>query len=209
MIWRLRVIGTLAGVALLLGACGGSGGGDNAAASTGNGGGGDDSQQTAFRDCLKEQGVELPEGAFNGPGSGQRPSIPEGERPTFPEGGRPSFPAGGKDGGGFPGISVPGVSNEKLQDAFAACRDKMPNGGGFGGGGAGGQQMQAYLSCLRDHNVSVPTTPANTDGGPPAGGAGFGNFQDDPNFAAANKTCQALLPARNGTTTTTTTAPTG
>ena len=56
---------------------------------------------TEFTDCLAEQGIEVE--AFEGPGDGSRPSIPEGgsmpERPEgdFPQdGSAPSIPADGE-----------------------------------------------------------------------------------------------------------------
>jgi hypothetical protein len=97
-----------------------------------------------------------------------------------------------------------------MQAAQTACASVRP-AGGFGGGGAGGanpqfgQAYQAYLSCLQDHGVTVPTTVAGQTGG--GGGFGRPSFdQNDPTFQAANKVCSALLPARptdDSTTTTT------
>ena len=200
MTMKLKVLGVLAASVFLLSACGGGSSDGNTAASGDGGGdsanGGD--QQAAFASCLEEQGITLPDGALERP-----EGAPGGEGFTPPaDGERPSFPTdGSRPEGGFPGISIPGVSDEKLQEAFAACREEMPNGGP--GGGGGGEALQAYTSCLRDNGVDVPeTTPGSTPGSRPESGGPFGSFEDDPNFAAANKKCAALLPTRNASTTT-------
>jgi hypothetical protein len=84
----------------------------------------------AFTDCLKAQGVEVPEG-FN-PGAG---------------------PGAGGAGGAIP----EGVDLAKLQPAIAACQDKLPAGAGIpGGGGAAGADFSAYTTCLKDYGVAVP-----------------------------------------------------
>ena len=71
--------------------------------------------------------------------------------------------------------------------------------GRFGGGfGQNSQAFQAYTSCLKDHGVTVPSGPSGASGARRTPGD-FRNLQSDPKFAAANKTCQVLLPARNGT----------
>jgi len=174
---------------LLFAACGG-GGGSSAGASTttttspaGRG-----ARNSALTACLKQHGVTLPSGGSGAPGgSGPGASGP---------------PAGGfGGGGGGPSISIPGVSQQQLQAAFSACRSKLPNGGNFGGGGANGQAFQAYFSCLRDHGVKVPTTtPGSSSSSRP--GSALGSLRNDPKFAAANKTCQALQPTFGSTTTT-------
>jgi hypothetical protein len=178
----------------LLAACGGGGAKANASSTSSTNGAGD---RSAFTSCLKDHGVTLPASGFTPPAGGGA------------NGGGP--PGGGAPGGGVPGgngnsgpqFSIPGVSNDKLQAALSACRSKLPNGGGFGGG-ANSQAFQAYTSCLRDHGVTVPTTtPGSTPTDSGAGGQ-LGALRNDPKFAAANKTCQALLPVRNGNTTTTT-----
>ncbi len=103
---------------------------------------------------------------------------PTGETPG-------SFPPGGT-----PGSLPAGVDQQKLQDAFKACGG---TGGGFPGGGQNTQAFQAYTSCLGDHGVTVTpakgSTPATFD-------------RNSAAFAAANKTCAALLPSRPSTTTT-------
>jgi hypothetical protein len=96
------------------------------------------------------------------------------------------------------------------QSAVTACRSKLP-AGGFGGrgfaGGASASQIKAYMSCLSQNGVKVPTTTTRPGG---AGGSGFRGFgaglrglRTDPHYAAANRICATLLPARGATTTTT------
>jgi hypothetical protein len=96
-----------------------------------------------------------------------------------------------------PGSLPGGANQQKFQAAIQACGGTL---GGFGGPGAGGSKaFTAYLSCLRDHGVNVPTTTT----GPAAGPGALNAVRNDPKFAAANKTCQSLLPAAGATTTTT------
>jgi hypothetical protein len=96
-----------------------------------------------------------------------------------------------------------GVTQAAYDAAQTACRDKLPTGafgGGRGGqGGAGSPAIQAYLSCLKDHGVQVPTTVA----GQPGGGGMGAIDRNSPAFQSANATCSALLPANPAGSTTT------
>jgi hypothetical protein len=182
-----------------LAACGG-GGSANASSTTTTTTAGRGFQSAAFTNCLKQHGVTLPAGGFGG----RRPDAGTGG--TGGPGGTGGTPGtGGFRGGGGPAISIPGVSASQIQTAFSACRSQLPNGGRFGGGGFGGGNpaaLQAYLSCLRDHGVTIPTT---TSGSTPARpGSELRAVRNSPNFAAANKTCQVLLPTSGSSTTTTT-----
>ena len=150
----------------------------------------------AFRSCMADHGITLPD---RGAGGGQGgPSFPQGGPPTStaPGGG------GGAGGGGGRGFrqAPPGVDQAKYDAARQACQDKLPQGG-FGGGGdpAARSARQAYRRCLADHGVQVPTTVTNNQGPPPT------INRDDPAFAAADQVCRPLLP----TTTTTPGAPQG
>jgi len=191
----MQCLAFVAGAALVLGACGGSA--DSAApnsTSTTTGGtsagGARGAQNAAFTTCLKEHGVTLPAG---GPGV---PGGNAGTPPSFPEGGPPE---GGLPTGATPG-SFPGLS-EKQQAAFDECRSKLPEGGNFNGRGGGNPQaLQAYLSCLADHGVTVPTTSSGSTAGAPGGG--LAGARNDPDFATANQTCAPLLPSAGSTTTT-------
>lgn len=168
-----RILALTAGAALVLGACGGS---SNPASSsttsptTPTSAGAGGTQNAAFTTCLKDHGVTLPAGGFRPQGGGQ----------------------------GTPG-SRPARSAAQ-QSAFAACRSKLPSGGGFGGG-ANSQAFTAYLSCLGDHGVTIPTTTSGSTAG--GRGSGLGAVRNDPKFASANKTCAPLLPTSGSTTTTT------
>jgi hypothetical protein len=129
------------------------------------------------------------------PGGG---SLPSGGAP--PSGGVPSggFPGGGS--GGTPNSLPKGVTQSQFAAAQKACASKQPSGG-FGGPGGGQGANAAYVSCLRDHGVTIPGGSSQTT----AAGATTSrpSFNpSDPKFAAANKVCQALL--QNGSTTTTT-----
>ncbi len=81
---------------------------------------------TAFVDCMKNNGVVLPDGALPGAqgANGGTPSLPEGV-----------------DAGAF-------------QKAMAACRSELPAGLGLPGG-ANGPDLSAFFTCLRDNGVTV------------------------------------------------------
>jgi len=81
----------------------------------------------SFATCLKEHGVELPQGGFGAPG-GQ--------------------PSGGQ---GTPGQLPEGVDASKFQDAMQACGGRAPQGG-FPGGGAG---SAAFTKCMKDRGIEV------------------------------------------------------
>jgi hypothetical protein len=116
-----------------------------------------------------------------------------------------------------------------LQKAQDACKDKLPAGvdpsqvfgrGGNGQGGGRLNQLQPYLTCLRDNGVPVPDVtgggPQGSTAGnippvsPPASGQGAGSGgagggggrgglfgqidQSSPQFQAANEKCKVLLP---------------
>jgi hypothetical protein len=146
-----------------------------------------------YRSCLKAHGVKL--------ATNPRPS-------TDPTGGANGSPRGGFGGGGFgSGNFVPtnlpkGVTLKKYQAAQKACASKRPAGGSGRFGQQNSAQFQAYLSCLSDHGVKVPTN-----------GGLRGLDRNDPTFQAANQICGVLLPnppgsGAGGTTTTTSAAST-
>lgn len=181
------VCAVMLGGTLLLSACGGGADatGTTAAASSSDENAASASESTdAFRECLVENGVELPETGQGGPpADGAAPAEPpeDGAAPT--------------DGAAPP-----------QDDAFAAaqeaCADLAPEGGpgGMAGGpgGMGGEEMQAYTDCLTEQGVELPerTAPSADDGAgtgtPPAGGpGGFADLDEsDPGVAA----CADLRP---------------
>lgn len=194
---RLLCLGSFViGASLTVAACGGSttppasAGGSATTTTTAAGGSG---QRHEFRECLRNQGVDLPAGFDN-----RRP----GDRTLG------SFPAGGPPGS-RPAGAPAGADAEKFQAAMQKCGGSAGGPpGGFGGGPGGGSQAPAaYFSCLADHGVKVPTPPSgSTPGSIPRGPSALDALRSDPKFAAANETCRALLPTVSSTTTTTTTA---
>jgi hypothetical protein len=140
----------------------------------------------SYRQCLTNHGV--PASATTGLFGGRRrtgtgTATPGATPPTT--GTRPTIPA-------------------QYQAAFQACQSQRPTGG-FGGGNFNSAQLAAYRNCLQLHGVTTPTTtPGQTA---PTGGFGGGQLRSNPAYAAAQKACASLLPARTGSTTTTTLAP--
>ena len=178
---RVLAIAAAAGGVFLAG-CGGGGGNGAAAATNTSVTGGADTD--AFRACLKEHGADLPDDfGRSGPGQGQPPT---GDLPPTAD-----LPPGGGPAGGQPFGNDP-----ELQEAFNACRDKA-SPGGFGGA-RNSQVFQAYTSCLRDNGVEVPDPATATSTDRPTPPASFD--RNDPDFAAANEKCQALLPTSTTTT---------
>ena len=192
----------IAGSLLLLSACGGSSSSstasDTAAAepTTSSSGaavaGGGGADLTAYRQCMSDNGVTLPDfaiGANGGPGdfpSGMPSGMPTDRPSGMPTGAPPS----GGPGGGFAGALPDGVDQETFDAAQAACASLAPQGG-FGqrrpGDGAqiDATALAAYKSCLTDHDVVV------------ADGDNWMASLDrsDKAVQAAMDTCAPLLPA--------------
>ncbi len=126
---------------------------------------------SAFRACMTKHGVKL---AQRRPGAGGPPtSGAGGDTGGGSAGGGTGGGRFGRAGGGFDPTKVPanlpkGVTAKKYLAAVKACKSKIPKGG-FGFGGANRGQFQAYLSCLRDHGVTIP------QGGSGSGGSGSGS----------------------------------
>ena len=93
--------------AVVLAACG-SPSGDGAATTTQQPEGAQPAAMQEFTDCMRDQGVDLPEPSQGGP------------------------PRGGPGGGG--GIDP---NDKDTREAFEACQDKLPAGGPGGGPGGG------------------------------------------------------------------------
>jgi hypothetical protein len=149
-----------------------------AAATTAPSAGGGAADVAAYRDCMAQNGVTLPD--FGG-GQGTPPSgMPSG-------GARPSGAPGG------PGGQLPaGVDQGAWDAARAACADLQPTGfpGGPGGPAANldASALAAYASCLSDHGVTIAS---GTDGMRQLD-------RSDPTVAAAMDTCAPLLPVPSG-----------
>jgi hypothetical protein len=152
----------------------------------------DNAANTAYRDCLSQHGVTLPN-RQGGNGGTPPDSAPPNSTPAN------STPPDSTPRGSFPG-GPNGSVDPATQAALQACASLRPQGGnGFGNRGANSQALQAYYSCLKDNGVAIPDTTA-TNGPPPS------IDRSSPAFAAANDKCQVLLPQRGaGSTTTTTT----
>jgi hypothetical protein len=209
----------VAGASIALAACGSSSGSGSASSTTASAGQGQSADRSTafkkFQDCLKDNGVTLPDrGQPPGGGQGYGYGPPAGAGGTPPTGtnvappassdGQPSTttpPAGGAPGGGF-------ANNPKFQAAMKACAKLRPQGlrGGRGGPGVGSPQQSIkaftpYLTCLKDQGLDVKVSD------------GFNALRnlkrDDPKVQAALKTCQSKIPQRpsapQGTSTTGTT----
>jgi hypothetical protein len=205
----------VAGASIALAACGSSSGGGNASSTTASAAGQSADQSTAFKkfqDCLKDNGVTVPNrgtrpgGGGYGPPAGGAGTPPTGTNAAPPTGGdgTPSTttpPSGAPGAGGF-------ANNPKFQAAMKACAKLRPQGlrGGRGGPGAGSPQQNIkaftpYLTCLKDAGLDVKLSD------------GFNALRnlkrDDPKVQAALKSCQSKIPQRpsapQGTSTTATT----
>lgn len=172
---RSAGVTALAGGLLFVAACGGGSGGTTAAAPKTSGSA---NPMAAFRQCLQQHGVTLPNNlgrrGQRGPASGQPSAPPSGQpsgQPTRRPGGPPS---------GFPSMSA------SQRQAVQACASLAPNGGRFGGG-VDQSALKAFQSCMSQHGVKV--TNSFRPGAPRTATA-------DPKAAAAFRTCRALLPGR-------------
>lgn len=118
----------------------------------------------AFRGCMAERGIELPEmgqGTGGGvPGSGQG--------------------AGAGPGRGF--AAPEGVDQAAFDAAMAECQGTMPQrGAGFG---TGSTATAAYRACLNDNGVAVGDEPGDLQA----------VDRDDPAVQEAMAVCEPLLP---------------
>jgi hypothetical protein len=215
---RLAKLGGLVAAGLALAACGGgssSPAGANTtapAASTttagGAGGAGFGAALTAFRTCMSGHGITITVPTRGRNANGGPPSTTPGE--TRPAG-------GGGFGGGFANrfaTAPAGVDAAQYATAYADCNSKLPTGTG-NGALQNNSAFQAYVSCLLDHGVKLPTTSTTVAGGTtPTTATGATSTtpttfnRNDPKVQAAMKTCRPLLPTRGtGAATTTTTVP--
>jgi hypothetical protein len=200
----------VAGASIALAACGSSSGGDSTNSAGAPAGQGQGANQSAafkkFQDCLKDNGVTLPDrGRRPGGGQGNGYGPPAGGDGTPPAGTDGTPPTGTNGtppaGGGF-------ADNPKFQAAMKACAKLRPQGlgNGRGGPGAAGSQQNIkaftpYLTCLKDQGLDIKVSD------------GFNALRnlkrDDAKVQAALKTCQSKIPQRPtapaGTATTATT----
>ena len=208
----------LAGVSLAVAACGSSGGSGSSGGATNSSttqqgaqaGGTQGAAFQKYQQCLKDNGVTLPDrgqgrpGGGNGyggppPGAGGSSAAPPSTAtpPTTTNGAPPA-------GGGFRGR----LNDPKFQKAMKACAKLRPQGarGGPGGGNGAGRPnfdikaFTPYLTCLKGKGLDVKVSDGFN--------ALRGLKQDDPKVQAAFKACQSKLPQRQrggGTSTTSTT----
>jgi hypothetical protein len=125
----------------------------------------------AYRDCMTQNGVALPDlrGGQGGPPSGFPTARPSG--------------APGDQGAGRQAFPLPsGVEQGAFDKAQQACASLRPQ---FGGPVRIDQSaLVAFTSCMADHGVTVPT-----------GQSGLRDLdRTDPTVKAAFDTCAPLLP---------------
>ena len=170
----LSIAGGLAAL-LTLTACGGDSAADAAAeATTAAAAPSGAPDITAYRDCMAENGVTLPD-------MGAPPAAMPTAAPS-------AMPSGGP--GAFPGGLPDGVDQETFDTAQAACADLAPAfgpgraGGPVGSGTVDATAMAAFQSCLSDNGVTV------AEGQDPIRDLDL----SDPDVKAAMDTCSPLLP---------------
>jgi hypothetical protein len=183
----------VAGASFALAACGSSSDGNSSSSTTTrSASSGQSGTRNAdfqkFQQCLKDNGVTLPNrgGQGGGPGPGGSNAAPPNTN-----GGQP--PQGGGYGGG-PGGFGGQSADPKTQRAMQACAKYRPKGNFRGGGNGNGAPRQniraftAYLTCLKDQGLDVKVSD------------GFNALrnlkQSDPKVQAALKSCQSKLPQR-------------
>lgn len=151
----------------------------------------------AYRDCLSQHGVSLPprgNGGNGNGGNGGNSNGAGGDTNANANAGSGSA-TGGR--GGFAG--GPQSTDPAFQAAQQACQSLRP-----AANPQRQQQLDAYLSCLKDHGVTVPDQTATTDPNQPRTRID----QNDPTVIEANKICGVLRPTGGpgggqGSTTTT------
>jgi hypothetical protein len=174
---------------ILVAACGGGSSKPAAAASTtttttGGGRGVNAAAVQAFRSCMQQHGVTIP----TAPPRTANSTPPSTDTASTDAGSGGPRVRGGGFGGGFGGLgTVIASADPATKAAFQACQGQLP--AGFLQRIQQGQtQLQAYVSCMQSHGVTVSGL-----------GRGFGSRSTTtttPQFAAANSICKALLPAR-------------
>jgi hypothetical protein len=187
---RIAALATMLLAASVLAACGSSSKGSTTASSktpTSSGASGartTGGRFTALRECLKKNGITLPQRIPGKPGQGRPPG-----------GGAVPFAGGGR-GGGFAGGALPkGVTRAQFEAAMKKC------GGGAGGnfgprsrlGGAGSKKaLTAFAACMRREGIDVPTP--NTSGKGPIFST-KGLDVKSAKFRAAEQKCVSLVQA--------------
>ncbi len=203
-------------------------GSDTPAGGTGTGGATRGAAYKLYTDCMAANGVTLPArtpraNGANTPGSGPVSTDPGAGATPGTGGNGGGGNGGGNGGGGFGGgfrpggLTAPaGVDQAKYTAAAALCKDKLPTGGfgGGGGGGAGGRlNNPAYVACMKDNGIVLPTPTsttvagATTDSTPSTTPASTSSVvppstidRTSAAYVAANAKCKVLLPNRGAGT---------
>jgi len=211
---------------LLLAACGGGSGSPSAAPPTSSGatttvpgsaGSGDAATSAAaqaYRQCLKDNGVDLPAGGFGGGFGGRNGGTgPNGSAAPNDANGQAAPPT--DNGGSRPTPSLPpGVDQATFQKALTACASLRP-ARAAGAGGAGGRlgnsaAMAPYRQCMQDNGVTLPSGPPSTVAGATATTTPTSRVdRNSDTYKTADAKCRVLLPTTpdaNGSSSTTTPA---
>lgn len=153
----------------------------NAASSTG---------RAKLAACLKQHGITLPAGRR--PGAGAPPAGAPGAGSGNPPAGVPGSGSGAPPAGGPP-AGLPGGAggNSKFRAALKACGANFPAGGGRRGFNR--QNIQKYVTCVRQHGYNLPNP--NFSGNGPVFPA---NIRTNKKFQSASKACQSLLAPPQG-----------
>jgi hypothetical protein len=181
---RVAALATMLLAASVLAACGSSSKGSTTSASktTSAGARTAGGRFTAVRECLKKNGITLPQRVPGKPGQGRPPG-----------GGAVPFGGSGR-GGGFAGGALPkGVTRAQFEAAMKKC-----GGGARGNFGARSRigsasfkkALTAFASCMRKEGIDVPAP--NTSGKGPIFST-KGLDVKSATFRAAQQKCASLL----------------
>jgi hypothetical protein len=118
--------------------------------------------------CLRQQGVPVPDNAGGGGGAGAQ--LSDADRQKLQ-------------------TAVQGPCKQYRSQAFGNITDAQRQ--------AFQDAFVKFSACMRQHGVDVPTPAPNAGGGPPAGGRNRLD-QSDPKVKAATTACQSKLPQRPG-----------
>jgi hypothetical protein len=135
---------------------------------------GQDFQQAAldYAECMREQGIDVPDPDFSGGGGGGGLFGPNSDiDPNDPD-----FQAAQEECGDILQRSAPQISEEQQQEFQ--------------------DTLLEFAQCMREHGVDVPDPDFSGGGGGFFGGGGGGNGgidPDDPDFQAAQEACGDIL----------------
>jgi len=180
----------LVALATLVAGCGSSA---STSSSTSTSAGAASSTRAKLVACLKQHGITLPAGRR--PGAGAPPGAPGAGSGTPPAGapgtGTGTTPSGRPPGGGFFGRT--GANASKFRAAFKACGANFAAGRGGLRRGFNRQNIQKYVTCVRQHGYNLPEP--NFSGNGPVFPA---NIRTNKKFQTASKACQSLLAPPQG-----------